>query len=95
MNAFNKWVGGFGVIRHSEQTCERVRTLASSLVQTGRARSDEDVFEILAAADRLTSAAMWIVVHMTYARRVDMSGGALQAADFKQTPEGHTGGSLN
>ena len=31
----------------------------------------------LAAADRLTSAAMWTVVHMTYASRVDLSGAAL------------------
>jgi len=32
---------------------------------------------------------------MTYARPVDISGGELQADDFKSSPEGHTGGSLN
>ncbi|HKX36674.1 MAG TPA: xylulose 5-phosphate 3-epimerase, partial [Rhizorhapis sp.] len=38
---------------------------------------------------------MWLVVHMTYARKVDFSGRALESDDFKATPEGHTGGSLN
>ena len=38
---------------------------------------------------------MWVVVHMTYARRVDLSGRELVAEEFKETPEGHTGGSLN
>jgi phosphoketolase len=69
--------------------------LAERLVSSGRAQSLRWVFETLSAADRLTSAAMWLVVHMTYARTVDPSGRPLQAADFKPVPEGHTGGSLN
>ncbi|HML41658.1 MAG TPA: xylulose 5-phosphate 3-epimerase, partial [Hyphomicrobium zavarzinii] len=44
---------------------------------------------------RLASAAMWTVVHMTYAKCVDLSGAPLPAEAFKAAPEGHTGGSLN
>jgi phosphoketolase len=38
---------------------------------------------------------MWLVVHMTYASRIDFSGSPLGPDDFKRAPEGHTGGSLN
>lgn len=38
---------------------------------------------------------MNVVAHMTYARRIDLSGAPLAAEDFKPTPEGHTGGALN
>src|SRR5262249_24874870 len=47
------------------------------------------------AADRLTSAAMWLVVHQTYARHVFLDGRELSRDDFKPHPEGHTGGALN
>src|SRR3546814_2972342 len=49
----------------------------------------------LAAADRVTSAGMWLVAHMTYSQRVRTDGATLGIDDFKTTPEGHTGGSLN
>src|SRR3546814_7077844 len=55
----------------------------------------ETLYRILIAADRLAGAAMWTVVHMSYAERVDLSGAPLPADAFKTTPEGHTGGSLN
>jgi phosphoketolase len=55
----------------------------------------ETTVERLRAADRLANAAMWLVVHMTYARNVDFTGRTLEREDFKPTPEGHTGGSLN
>lgn len=32
---------------------------------------------------------------MTYSNKVNFSGSALDAADFKVNPQGHTGGSLN
>ncbi|MBA3067928.1 MAG: xylulose 5-phosphate 3-epimerase [Hyphomonas sp.] len=95
MTALETWAKGYGVIRHSEQTRDRIATLAKSLVETGAASTEDLVYEVLLAADRLASAAMWIVVHMTYARRVDLSGSYLAATDFKSAPEGHTGGSLN
>lgn len=87
---FETWRKGFGRIAHSDETIERVRALASTFNF-----EDEALYRILIAADRLASAAMWTVVHMTYARRVDLSGAPLPADAFKTTPEGHTGGSLN
>ncbi|MEW6018982.1 MAG: xylulose 5-phosphate 3-epimerase, partial [Pseudomonadota bacterium] len=92
---FEDWANGYGVIRHTPETRARVRGLATRLVSDGRARSEADVFAVLAAADRLTSAVMWTVVHMTYAERVELSGAPLPAEAFKVTPEGHTGGALN
>lgn len=88
--AFDTWRKGYGLITHNEETVERVAVLAAS----GRI-DPETLYRILSAADRLTSAAMWTVVHMSYANRVDVSGAPLPADAFKQTPEGHTGGSLN
>lgn len=88
--AIETWRNGFGPIAHNHETIGRVALLASS----GRI-DPETLYRILAAADRLTSAAMWTVAHMTYANRVDLSGAPLPAEAFKRTPEGHTGGSLN
>ncbi len=95
MTALNTWATGYGVIHHSDQTRERIGALSARLVETGAASSEDLVYNALSAADRLASAAMWVVVHMTYAHRVDLSGAALTVADFKSAPEGHTGGSLN
>src|SRR5690554_2218579 len=89
-NSFQAWREGFGPIVHSDETVERVRALAATT-----AVGEEALYRTLIAADRLASAAMWTVVHMTYARRVDLSGAPLPADAFKTTPEGHTGGSLN
>ncbi|HXG15554.1 MAG TPA: hypothetical protein VNK50_04855, partial [Calidithermus sp.] len=93
--AFAAWAAGYGVIRHEPLTQVRVWDLAEGLVQRGAARDPDEVFQRLAAADRLASAAMWLTVHMTYARQVYLDGRPLQAGDFKTTPEGHTGGALN
>jgi phosphoketolase len=87
---FETWRKGFGQIVHSNETVERVRALVLTI-----ASEEEALYRILIAADRLASAAMWTVVHMTYAQRVDLSGAPLPADAFKTTPEGHTGGSLN
>lgn len=89
------WTGGFGLLRREPATVERIAALADRLVHRGVWPDTQSVYRVLAAADRLTRAAMWLVVHMTYARRVDLSGAALPAEDFKENPEGHTGGSLN
>jgi hypothetical protein len=48
---------------------------------------------MLWAADRVANAAMWIVVHQTYANRVRIDGQELMQDEFKADPEGHTGGS--
>jgi len=94
-NAQAHWAAGYGVVSHTPETAERVIQLAETLREEGVVQSSDEVFQILAAADRLTNAAMWVVVHMTYANRVDLAGGALSPADFKASPQGHTGGSLN
>ena len=93
--AYRRWSQGYSVITHQARTNERVTALAARLVQEGRVPDAAFVFQVLAAADRLASAAMWLVVHMTYAQRVRLDGQALQAEDFKASPQGHTGGSLN
>lgn len=93
--AFAQWAAGYGVIQHKPQTQLQVLELAQLLVAQGRAKSTADVFRLLSAADTLASAAMWLTVHMTYARRVRWDGEALQPAEYKEVPEGHTGGSLN
>ncbi len=48
--------------------------------------SEAEARELFAATDKLATAAMRLVAHMTYARRVDMSGAPLQPDDFKADP---------
>ncbi len=93
--AFAHWAAGYGVIRHSPLTQVRVQAMASLLAARGEWGDGVPVYELLAAADRVASAGMWLVVHETYARSVYLDGRDLGAEDFKPTPEGHTGGSLN
>lgn len=92
---FAAWAAGYGVIRHDPLTQVRISEMVAGLVASGRLPDAATGWHRFAAADRLASAGMWLVVHMTYARRVRTDGGALVAADFKAMPEGHTGGSLN
>jgi phosphoketolase len=67
---FERWRAGSGAIRHRRETQERVRALVASL---GR----EDTWALFEAADRVANAAMWLVVHQTYARTVHLDGRAL------------------
>ena len=80
---FSSWARGYGVIQHNDVTQLHIHELAAWLVATRKAPSLAWVFDKLVAADRLASAAMWLVVHMTYADRVDPSGQPLHATDFK------------
>ncbi|MFO8142809.1 MAG: xylulose 5-phosphate 3-epimerase, partial [Marinobacter sp.] len=93
--AWQRWQKGYGVIRHSTETEASVQALAEKLVTGGHQPDTDTVYQKLAYLDRLTSAGLWLVVHMTYCNRVDISGAALSAQDFKASPEGHTGGTLN
>jgi len=93
--AFAHWAAGYGVIRHDPLTQLRVRQMVDELVALGRTPDAGTAWQRLAAADRVTSAGMWLVAHMTYSHRVRTDGAALEFDDFKATPEGHTGGSLN
>ncbi|MEO8161076.1 MAG: xylulose 5-phosphate 3-epimerase, partial [Arenimonas sp.] len=93
--AFAAWAAGYGVIVHQPLTQVRIHGMVGELVAAGILADAASGYRRLAATDRVASAGMWLVVHMTYARRVRLDGEALQAGDFKSSPEGHTGGSLN
>lgn len=92
---FARWSAGYGVIGHDSLTQVRVHAMVASLVAAGCLADAATGYRRLIAADRIASAGMWLVVHMTYAQRVRTDGAPLLAADFKRRPEGHTGGSLN
>jgi phosphoketolase len=89
------WLRGRGPIRHTPATRRRVRDLASSLARRRLGGDGAPFWEVLHAADTIASAAMWLVVHETYARSVYLDGRTLESSDFKPAPEGHTGGALN
>src|SRR5690606_15579048 len=69
--------------------------MAHQLVQAGLQPDLASVYRLLQGLDRLSAAGLWLVVHMTYARRVRLDGTPLGEDDFKAQPEGHTGGALN
>jgi phosphoketolase len=92
---FAEWAKGYGRIRHTSRTRMRIRALARRLEAAGTRGDGVPLFDLLSAVDRLTSAAMWLVVHQSYARRVYLDGRPLRPEDFKADPEGHTGGALN
>ncbi len=92
---FQCWQQGYGVIRHSETTASQVQALAQKLVAAGLQPDADSVYRKLIALDRLASAGLWLVVHMSYCNRVDIAGAPLEPKDFKTSPEGHTGGALN
>lgn len=90
-NAYT-WEKGYGVINHRADSLGNIKTWLESTGKEGEATGYR---EYLFAADRLANAAMWLVAHMTYARRVRLNGDRLGAEDFKADPQGHMGGSLN
>ncbi|SDJ69821.1 xylulose 5-phosphate 3-epimerase [Pseudomonas indica] len=92
---FAEWQAGYGPFQHSAQTQAAVFRFAHQLVQAGRQPDLASVYRTLHALDRLSAAGLWLVVHMTYARRVRRDGEPLAMEDFKPSPEGHTGGALN
>ena len=91
---WESWQQGYGVVHHTETTQQRIRELLDKLEQTGVC-SKAQALEWLSAADRLCNMGLWLTVHMTYADHVYLDGRPMEAADFKATPEGHTGGALN
>ncbi|MDO8567938.1 MAG: hypothetical protein Q7R57_04400, partial [Dehalococcoidales bacterium] len=93
--AAGRWAEGYGAIQHSIETQDRVFQMANFLAAKGIHGDGAPLFELLHALDRIASAAMWVVVHETYARNVYLDGRQLVAGDFKPQPDGHTGGSLN
>lgn len=89
-----KWSQGYGAIRHKNKTIKRICSLYEDLNKHS-AIKQEDFFDYLIAADKLSNVGLWLTVHMTYAKNVSLNGRALDASDFKEKPEGHTGGALN
>lgn len=92
---FAAWAGGYGVIRHLPATQLRIHQMACELQRRGVAGDGVGFYELLRALDRVASAAMWLVAHAAYARQVHLDGRPLAADDFKASPQGHMGGSLN
>ncbi|MFC2991548.1 phosphoketolase family protein [Halomonas tibetensis] len=90
---FATWAKGYGVICHEPLTVERIAGLLDRHAQDPT--QQRAWLERLIAADRLSCMGMWLVAHMTYARRVRLDGEPLAPEDFKSNPEGHTGGALN
>ncbi|MFY9179189.1 MAG: xylulose 5-phosphate 3-epimerase [Venatoribacter sp.] len=93
--ALAKWAAGKGVIVHKSATQIQAQLMAESLLQKGLIPNTAHFFACLEALDVLTRQAMWLVVHMTYAKRVYLDGQDLTPNDFKAQPRGHTGGALN
>jgi phosphoketolase len=91
----DRWAEGYGPIKHEVETQARIFAMAQHLSAKGIGGDGMPLFDLLYALDRVTSAAMWIVAHETYARNVYLDGRELAAEDFKPIPEGHTGGALN
>lgn len=92
---FANWADGCGVILHQPEVQIQVRLLADALVQRSFVTSHAAVYAKLRALDHIANQAMWLVVHMSYAKRLYLDGRELQPGDFKRDPQGHTGGSLN
>jgi phosphoketolase len=93
--AADRWAVGYGPIEHSVETQARIFAMAELLAARGVHGDHLPLFDVLYAADRIASAAMWVVVHETYAHNVYLDGRSLALKDFKPQPEGHTGGALN
>jgi phosphoketolase len=92
---FARWAAGYGVIRHDDRTQTHIYKMADHLHLRGVVKDPNEVLDCLHAADRIASAGMWLVAHMTYARNVYLDGRDLDVQDFKAHPDGHTGGALN
>jgi phosphoketolase len=92
---YEQWIRGYGEIRHTEETIHRMAKLVEQLGERGIKGDGSDPYELLVAGDRIASAAMWLVVHSSYAKNIYLDGRDMNADDFKNAPEGHVGGSLN
>ncbi len=91
-NIKGSWHEGVGVIRHRAETLQRMETLLAHLRNQG---SGVDAGALIAAADRIANAAMWLTVSQAYARNIYLDGRPLKLEDFKSDPQGHVGGALN
>src|SRR5690606_15338127 len=93
--AFAAWRAGYGPFEHAPQTQAAVFRLAHQGGQASLQPGVDGVYRLRSAVGRLGSAGLGLVVHRPSARRGRVEGGRLEAEDFEETPEGHTGGDLN
>ncbi len=91
----DRWAVGYGAINHTVETQARVFSMAELLAAREVKGDGVSLFDLLHAADRVASAAMWLVAHETYVQNVYLDGRDLRPEDFKPDPQGHTGGALN
>ncbi len=91
----DRWAVGYGSIHHTLETQARVFAMAELLAAREVKGDGVALFDLLYAADRVASGAMWLVAHETYAQNVYLGGRDLEPDDFKPRPDGHTGGALN
>ena len=82
----DRWAAGYGPIHHTVETQARIFSMAQMLEAQGAPGDGVPLFELLYELDRVTSAAMWLVVHETYARNVFLDGRDLVSEDFKPQP---------
>lgn len=94
-SSFADWAAGYGIVQHDDLTQVRVYEMVDLLMQRRTIQEKEEAYGILGAADKVANSAMWLVVHMTYAKNVYLDGRDMDSDDFKLDPQGHTGGSLN
>lgn len=94
-NAKEKWLKGYGVIKHKAETVRRIEELEEYLKKENITGDGFDLYSTLHAADLITSTALWMVVHQTYAKNIYTDGRILKHEDFKADPQGHVGGALN
>lgn len=90
-----RWQQGYGVVTHTQETQLRINAMLKELSAQSIIGDGVEPYSLLAAADRLTNAAIWLAVHQTYAKHVYLDGRKLTSEDFKADPQGHLGGSLN
>lgn len=92
---FKAWAQGYGAIQHTPETQERLIQLLPNFLEMCPEQNLPMMMALFSAADQIANAAMWLVVHQTYAMRVKLDGKPLECLDFKPNPQGHTGGALN
>ncbi|HEY7772518.1 MAG TPA: xylulose 5-phosphate 3-epimerase [Marinagarivorans sp.] len=98
---FQRWAEGYGPVKHSGEVVEQVAEFTQHLESASRVNEKVyksrviDTLELLMAADRICSASMWLIAHMTYADKIYLDGRELNPDEFKAHAQGHTGGALN
>ena len=81
---FKIWKKGYGVIKHQQITIKRVAHLLELIKQQKIHSDGVDPLDLLISADKITSAARWLVVHQAYAAAIHMDNSPLEQKEFKR-----------